>query len=450
MSKNNEATRRNFMSTSSALTTAILAQQVLSSSVHAEGKDIVKVALVGCGGRGTGAASQILKAHPSVKLWAMGDLFSDRLESSLDLLQKGVGKRYDREAYKGQASSIDVPPERRFNGFDAYQKAIDSGVDAVILATTPLFRPLHLTYAVAKNVNAFIEKPVAVDAPGVRTILEASKEAARKKVIIASGYQRFHNPVYQEAIERIHNGEIGKLSHIKTYFNHGATWHIERKPEWSEMEFQMRNWQHFGWTSGDHTCDQQAHSFQVAYWLMGKPPVSAVGMGGRQVCKGQKYGNIYDHFATEFTYDDGVQLFAQDRQIDGCKTDMSEWIHGLEGMCEIRQYRGATMTGKNQWRKRDRGHNAYQIEHNVFIDAIRNNKYYNEGEMAGYSTMMSVMARMACYSGVEVKWDEALASNHRLGPIDCTWNTKPPLTPGKDGTYEHLVPVPGVYNPYKG
>lgn len=451
--KKSNISRREFINKAGVLSTAVIGSQMFMNKAFAsgEGRDIVKVALVGCGARGTGAASQILKSHPSVKLWAMADLFSDRIKSSHKLLTEGVNKRYDREESVGQAESIEVPPERRFLGFDAYKKAIDSGVDAVILATSPAFRPVHLAYAVSKNVHAFIEKPVAVDGPGVRMILEASAEAKKKNVIVASGYQRYHNPAYQEAVKRIQDGSLGQISHLRTYFNHGATWHIVRKPEWSEMEYQMRNWQQFAWTSGDHTCDQQAHSFQVAYWILGKPPVSAVGMGGRQVHKGPNYGNVYDHFYTEFNYDDGIQLFAQDRQIDGCKTDMSEWIHGHEGVCEIQQYRGATISGKDPWRMKDRRFNAYQIEHDIFVDAIRNNKVYNEGVMAAHATMMSVMARLASYSGVEVKWEEALNSEHKIGPWDnCTWDTKPPIMPDKDGTYEHAVAMPGVYNPYTG
>jgi predicted dehydrogenase len=449
MSEPNNTSRRDFLTASVAATTALMGQQVLPRTVHAASDDDdVKVALVGCGGRGTGAASQILQAHPSVRLWAMADLFSDRLEMSLNLLQKGVDARYDREAHQAQATVIDVPPERRFIGFDAYRQAIDSGVDVVILATTPHFRPQQFAYAVSRNVHAFIEKPVAVDAPGVRTVLEAAAAAKQKNVKVAAGFQRYHNPVYREAIERLQNGAVGQLSHLRTYFNHGATWNVQREPEWTEMEFQMRNWQHFAWTSGDHTCEQQAHSFHVVYWLLGRPPVSAVGMGGRQVCKGAQYGDVFDHHYTEFTYDDGLQLFAQDRQISGCKNDMSEWIHGSDGICELRQYRGATIEGANSWSLRDRGHNAYQLEHNAFVDAVRNDKPYNEGELAANSCMMSVMARMATYSGIEVTWEKALASQHRLGPETYAWDAEPPVLPGPDGTYEHAVAVPGITKPY--
>ena len=378
----------------------------------------------------------------------MADLFADRLESALGWLQKGVDARYDREAHEGHASVIDVPPERCFVGFDAYRKAIDSGVDAVILATTPHFRPMQFAYAVARNVHAFIEKPVAIDAPGVRAVLKAATEAKRKNIKVAAGFQRYHNPVYREAIDRLKGGAVGRLSHLRTYFNHGTMWHVERKPEWTELEFQMRNWQHFAWTSGDHTCEQQAHSFHIVYWLLGRPPAVAVGMGGRQVCKGAQYGDVFDHHMIEFTYDDGLKLFAQDRQISGCWADMSEWVHGDLGTCELRQSRGAVIEGASPWRLRDRGNNAYQLEQSAFVDAIRADRPYNEGELAAMSCMMSVMARMATYSGVEVTWDKALHSQRRLGPESCGWESAPPLLPGPDGTYEHAVPMPGVFKPY--
>ena len=440
--------RRHFLATSAATATALAAGLSLSRSAHAAGSDVLKVALVGCGGRGTGAASQILQAHPSVKLWAMADLFADRLESALGRLRQGVDARYDRDAHQGHASQIDVPPERRFVGFDAYRKAIDSGADAVILATTPHFRPMQFSYAVARDVHAFIEKPVAIDAPGVRTVLAAAAEAKRKNIKVAAGFQRYHNPVYREAIDRLKGGAVGRLSHLRTYFNHGTMWHVQRDPEWTELEFQMRNWQHFAWTSGDHTCEQQAHSFQIVYWLLGRPPVVAVGMGGRQVCTGAQYGDVFDHHTIEFTYDDGLKLFAQDRQISGCWADMSEWVHGNEGTCELRQSRGAAIEGASPWRLRDRRNNAYQLEHNAFVDAIRTDKPYNEGELAAMSCMMSVMARMATYSGVEVTWDKALHSQRRLGPETCDWQSEPPVLPGPDGTYEHAVPMPGVFKPY--
>lgn len=448
MSERTKTSRRDFLTTSVAATTALVGQQYLSRSVHAASSDVLKVALVGCGGRGTGAASQILQAHPSVRLWAMADLFADKLETSLTNLQKGVEARYDREAHEAQASVIDVPPERRFVGFDAYRQAIDSGVDVVILATTPHFRPAQFAYAVSRNVHAFIEKPMAIDAPGVRSLLETTAEAKRKNIKVAAGYQRFHNPVYRQAITRLKDGAIGQFSHLRTYFNHAATWTVARKPEWTEMEFQMRNWPQFVWTSGDHTCEQQAHSFHVVYWLLGRPPVSAVGMGGRQACTGAKYGDVYDHHSIEFTYDDGLQLFAQDRQISGCWNDMSEWVHGSDGKCELRQYKAATIEGANPWSLRDRGNNAYQLEHNAFVDAIRNDKPHNEGELGAMSCMMSVMARMATYSGVEVTWEKALNSQYRLGPETCTWDSQPPVLPGPDGTYEHAVAVPGITKPY--
>jgi myo-inositol 2-dehydrogenase / D-chiro-inositol 1-dehydrogenase len=417
-------------------------------AVHVAGRETLKVALVGCGGRGAGAASQILQANPIVKLWAMADVFSDRLEATLTLLAKGIDARYDRDAHKGLPSQIDVPQERRFVGFDAYQKAIDSGVDAVILATTPHFRPMQFAYAVSRGVHAFIEKPVAVDAPGVRQVLAAGQEARKRNLKVAAGFHRRHNAMYEETIPRLQDGAIGPLKFLRTYFNHSAMWHIPRKPEWNEMQYQMRNWQHFIWGSGDHTCEQQAHSYHVVYWLLGRPPVSAVGMGGRQVCKGAKYGDVFDHHAIEFTYSDGLKLFAQCRQIDGCWANMTECVHGTQGWCDMEQKRAAVIQGEKPWKSRKPVENAYQVEQNIFVDAVLSNKPHNEVELAALSTMMSVMGRMATYSGVEITWDQALNSKVKLGPKTYAWDAEPPLVPGPDGTYEDAVPKPGIWREF--
>jgi len=370
------------------------------------------------------------------------------LETARDALINGVDARYDRQEHGGAGTQIDVPPERQFIGWDAYKKAIDSGADVAIMATTPHFRPMQFEYAVQQGLHAFIEKPVAVDAPGVRQVLAAAQAAKQNNTKVAAGFQRFHNPMYQEAIGRIQDNAIGGLTYLRTYFNHGTMWDIPRKPEWNEMEFQMRNWQHFCWTSGDHTCEQQAHSFQIIYWLLGRPPLKAVGMGGREVCKGARYGDIFDHHAVEFTYDDGLTVFAQDRQINGCWTEMAEAIHGTDGWCRIQQNDNATIQGAHPWSYPGRGINAYQLEQNAFIDAIVNDKPYNEGEMAAMSCMLSVMTRMATYSAQEVTWEKAFQSQVRLGPDTYAWDADPPVQPGPDGTYEHAVPVPGRWNNY--
>jgi len=413
--------------------------------VHAAGRELLKVALVGCGGRGTGAASQILQASPAVRLWAMADVFSDRLEGALAMLQNGVGARYDRQAHAGLASQIDVPPEQRFIGWDAYQKAIDSGVDAVILATTPHFRPMQFAYAVQRGVNAFLEKPVATDAPGVRQVLAAGRKAEKENLKVAAGFRRRHDAMYEEAMKRLHDGAIGRLTYLRTYFNHAAMWHIPRESSWSEMEYQMRNWQHFSWASGDHTCEQQAHSFHVVWWLLGKPPEKAVGMGGRQVVKGPDFGDVFDHHSVEFTYDDGLKLFAQCRQIDACWVQMAKFAHGTEGWCHLEQGRGGRIEDRSPWSHRKPVPNPYQVEQNLFVDAILNDKPCNEAELAASSSMMSVMARMAIYPGVEVTWDQAFNSNVKPGPKTYAWDAEPPLEPAPNGTYEHAVPRPGVW-----
>jgi predicted dehydrogenase len=439
---------RDFLQRAGAAALGAAAGGMVAPAVHAAGRESLKVALVGCGGRGAGAASQILQASPAVKLWALADAFSDRLETALNLLAKGIDARYDREAHQGLPSQIEVPPERRFVGWDAYQKAIDCGIDAVILATTPHFRPVQFAYAVSRGVHAFIEKPVAVDAPGVRQVLAAAEEARKKNLKVAAGFHRRHNTMYQQAIARLQDGAVGELRFLRTYFNHGAMWFVPRQPEWNEMQYQMRNWQHFIWASGDHTCEQQAHSYHVVYWLLGRPPQSAVGMGGRQVCTGPKYGDVFDHHAIEFTYADGLKLLAQCRQINNCWTNMSECAHGTKGWCEMDQKRGGVIDGKTPWSQRKQVQNPYQVEQNVFVDAILNDTPHNEAELAALSTMMSVMGRMASYSGVEITWDRALGSQVKLGPKVYAWDAAPPVLPGPDGSYEHAVPKPGVWKEF--
>jgi predicted dehydrogenase len=430
--------RRSFLASSSAALAAA-ATLPIARAAHAAGGDTIKVALIGCGGRGTGAAVQALSTEGPVKLWAMADLFADKLEKSLESLTKGQSKNYDRQAHGSLGDRIDVPPERRFVGFDAYRRAIDSGIDVAILTTAPHFRPIHFAYAVAQGKHAFMEKPVAVDAPGIRMVLAAAAEAKRKNLKVGVGFQRHHQDVYLETIKRLADGAIGPILYMRAYWN--GTGYRDRGPRdagVSEMTYQLRNPYHYTWISGDHIVEQHCHNLDVCNWIKGTHPVSAQGQGGRQVRVGPTFGDIFDHHFVEFNYADGSQLFSQCRHITGCWNSVSEHAIGCQGKADV----GAgQIEGSNAWRYRSlKKANPYQVEHDALFDAIRTNTPYNEAEYGATSTMTGIMGRMAVYSGKMVTWDEALNSQLALAPKQYAFDATPPSLPGKNGLYPCAMP----------
>ena len=311
--------RREFLKNTGRFVAASALAGAMIPRVHAAGGDTIKIALIGCGGRGTGAAVNALSTKANVKLVAMADAFKDSLESSLGNLQK---------QYKDR---VDVPEERRFTGLDAYQKAIQSGVDMVLLCTPPGFRPMQFEAAVKAGKHVFMEKPVATDAPGVRRIMAANEEAKKKKLAVAVGHHLRHEAKHREIIKRIHDGAIGELKFLRVYFNTGAIWVRPRRPDQSEMQYQVRNWYHFTWLSGDHIVEQHVHDIDVGNWIAKAHPVEAEGMGGRQVCVGKDVGEIFDHHAVEFTYANGLKMFSYCRQIPGCWDSFTEHAHGTKG-----------------------------------------------------------------------------------------------------------------------
>lgn len=446
-------TRRDVIQTASTLALA----SAFASRAYAAGDETLKLALIGCGGRGTGAAAQALSTSGPVKLHAMADAFEDRLEMSLELLKKqnaaaaktkgkGKGKGAKVEVTEKVAQSIDVPKERRFVGLDAYRKAIDSGVDVVLITAPPGLRPMHFEYAVKQGKNVFMEKPLASDAPGVRRILQANKLAQEKGLKVGVGLQRHHQDSYLESIKRLHDGAIGKLIYLRTFWNGGppAKIAVDRKLSRTEMEHQLRNWYFFTWLSGDHICEQHIHNIDVSNWIKGGAPVSAHGMGGRQVRTGKEYGHIYDHHAVEFTYADGTRMFSQCRQIPQCHSTVSEHVTGAEGEANMTASR-MEILGPKAWQYRAPGGvapNPYQVEHDHLFDAIRNNHAYNEVESAAMSTMTAILGRMATYSGKQVTFQEALESKMQLAPREITWNTEPTILPDAEGGYP--VAMPGI------
>ncbi len=427
--------RRGFLqtSTTAALSAATIAQLSLSSGLYAAGDDVIKVGLVGCGGRGTGAADQALSTVGNVKLTAMGDAFADSLNNSL----RGLNKHGDRVA---------VDDSHKFVGFDAYKQVIDSGVDLVILATPPGFRPTHFEYAVSKGKNVFMEKPVAVDGPGVRKVLEAVKVAKEKNLKVGVGLQRHHQDGYLETLKRIHDGAIGDVIAMRCYWNNPGVWEprISHEQAKSEMEYQMKNWYYYLWLCGDHICEQHIHNLDVANWVKQGHPVMARGMGGRQVRVDKRYGEIYDHFAVEYQYADGSWLFSQCRHQPNVWNSVSEYAHGTKGNSDVS---GNSITaGSEKWSfRRDKSikrSDPYQVEHDDLFRAIRNNTPYNEGENGANSSLTAVLGRMVVYSGKEVTWEEALNSNVDTMPKNLSWDSDPPTKP--NANFEYQIPTPGI------
>jgi predicted dehydrogenase len=442
---NEGSSRRSFLKTTSALLGgAVLgANAQVVRGAHPSGSDEIKVALIGCGGRGTGAAVQALATKGKVTLWAAADAFANNLEACLANVQEQIdrGRRNDDPLFKD--SSVNVPADRRFVGFDGYQKAIDSGADLVILATPPGFRPQQFEAAVKANKHIFAEKPIAVDGPGVRRFMAANEEAKKKSLMVAIGLQRRHDPRYIETLKKIHDGAIGDILFTRVYWNSGGLWVRPREPQQTEMEYQMRNWYYFNWICGDHIVEQHIHNLDVGNWLRGKHPVEAQGMGGRQVRTGKEYGQIFDHHFVEFTYDDGTKMYSQCRHIDGCVGEVREHAHGTKGTLDIDDgpIGGQITSADGKWRSRGKKVDNHHQEHHDMFAALRDGRVYNEGDYGAEATMTAVLGRMATYSGKIIKWDEALAKGIDLSPKSYDFAATPPVVPDADGFYP--VPVPG-------
>jgi predicted dehydrogenase len=400
----------------------------------------IKVALVGCGSRGTGAINQALRTKGPIKLWAMADMFADRLENSLSLLTKGEQAAYDRAAHPGLGSQIDVPPERRFVGFDAYRQAIRSGVDMVILATPPHFRPLHFECAVAEGKQLFMEKPLAVDSPGIRRILAANEEAKRKRLKVGVGFMFRHHRGYQETIARIHQGAIGPIYLLRAYWNVGSMRDTApRPPRMTEMEYQLRNPYNFVWLSGDYIVDALLHFIDLCLWAKGEHPLTAQGQGDRQIAYRAKCGDLFTHHAVEYTFSDGAKMFATTRQIAGCWNCSRSYAHGYQGVADLGNFR---IEGTKAWHYRG-GADPYQVEHDVLMEAIRQDKPHNEVDQGAMSTMTAIMGRLASYSGQMLRWEEALNSKLSLAPERYAFDAPPPVVADAAGNYPCAIPGAG-------
>ena len=437
-----DATRREFLAESARITAAGVAGGLaLSRTAHAAGSDVLKVGVVGCGGRGTGAVHDALSSEGAIKLVAIGDVFGDRVNRCMKTLGT-IDEIQDR---------IDVPPERQFVGFDAYQKVLATDIDIVLLTTPPAFRPLHYAAAIAAGKHVFMEKPCCVDGPGYRLVMETNKLADSKDLRVVVGLQRRHQKSYLEGIQRVHNWEVGDIILIRTYFNMPGTGpNYDRRPaEMAEMEWQIRRWNMFTWLSGDHIVEQAVHEIDIANWMKkDETPVKANGLGGRQCRIGCGNGQIFDHHFVEYIFADGSRHYAQAKQEPGGWTHVSDNVHGTKGVMTIGSGPYGMGGPANYSKPADRAERGrrivtpYQQEHQDLVDAIRRGTPLNDGYHGAKSSMTAVLGRMATYSGEEVTWEEATQSQLSLAPSldECSLASLPPAAPDADGNYPIAIP----------
>ena len=445
-SKTNATTRREFVKQTSLLTGGLIAAPFLSRANYFAGSnDVIKVALVGCGGRGTGAAMQALSTTQNVKLVAMADAFRDNLDKCYASLtaespaaKPGASGR-PAAGRAGVKAKVDVPEENKFTGFDGYLKAIPLA-DVVILATPPGFRPLHFEEAIKQNKHCFIEKPLGTDPAGIQRALAAGEMAKQKKLNVVVGLQRHYQNSYRALYKQ--KDKIGDITSAQAWWNNEGVWVRERKENQTEMEYQMRNWYYFVWLCGDHITEQHVHNLDVVNWFKGAYPVKAQGMGGREVRKGKNHGEIFDHHFVEFTYPDGSVLNSQCRHIPGTMSRVDELLIGTKGKIQtgaanIVDHKGNVLY---QFDKKTEN-NAYQTEHDELFAAIAKGEYkFADTENGAKSTMTSILGRMATYSGQMVEWDKAINSGLDLHPKVYDWNAAPPVVPNEDGFYPVAIP----------
>ncbi len=421
------ASRRTFLKSSSAAVIggSIAANMAATRGVHAAGSDEIRIGLVGCGGRGTGAAQQALTADSHTRLVAASDVFPDRVQASLASLSA--------QAHIGSRVSVDS--DHQFDGFDGYQRVLESDVDVVLLATPPHFRPIHLRAAIEAGKHVFAEKPVAVDAPGIRSVIESGELASTKNLCIVSGLNGRYSPRSQEMMQRIHDGAIGEITTLHAVRNGGGVWVRRREPGMTEMQYQMRNWYYFTWLSGDFNVEMFIHQYDRLAWAMqDESPVRCYGTGGRQARTGEEYGHIYDHFSTVFEYESGARAFTTTRHQRGCSNASDVVLIGTKGTADLG--RDARITGENPWqppRRRERG--SHQLEQDAFFAALREGRTINNTDYMAKSTMMAILARMSSYTGQTLTWEEGIQSQQDLSPSSYTWDGVP---------RKAVVALPGV------
>jgi len=431
--KTARTSRREFLKASAALAGATaLSRLPISQSAYAAGTDAIKIGLIGCGGRGTAAAINAMTAGEEIQLIGMAELFRDRLESSLERLKTTKRKQ------------VAVKDDRCFVGFDAYKQLIQSGVDVVLIAPTSCFIPAILKACIDAGKHVFCEKPHGIDVPGVKVAMAACEEAKRKNLAVVSGLCWRYDLGVRETMKRIHDGAIGEIVAVQETYVTKPYIVRERQPGWSEMEYQLRNWYHFNYLSGDQTLQQLIHSLDKASWALGdKPPVKAWGMGGRQVCLDPKYGDQFDHQAVIFEYANGVRVFGLTRDMPDCFNETSDFIIGTKGRCSLLDNR---IEGETKWQYEGPKENMYNVEHQELFDSIRSGKPINNGNYMCLSTLLGIVAQMACYSGQTILWEKAMESKRVLTPERIGFDTEPPIKPDKNGQYPTAMPGKAEYD----
>jgi len=448
-----KTSRRKFVA-GAATVTAAAAALPIESYAQVAGSDAIKVGMIGCGGRNSGAIIQNLTANDSSRLVAIADAFQDKIDgtgpraSGLPVIMKNLEK-------KGKQKQIDVPAARQYAGFDAYKQVIDE-VDLVCIATPPGFRPIHFEYAIQQGKHVFMEKPVCVDAWGYNKVIETAKIADQKNLKVVVGLQRHYQNVYLEAFKKVHEeGLIGEIVGAQAWWNGSRPWIVARQPGWTEMEYQMRNWYHFNWLCGDHISEQHVHNIDVINWFVsgnsktGGHPVSAQGMGGRAGTEPHSVGEIFDHHYVEFRYgsDHNETVFnSQCRHIKDTWRRVAEEIHGTDGILYLGDGKITDLKGKVKWQYRkpkSGAPNPYEVEHAKLYEAIKEDKPLNNAYYGAKSSFTSSLGRLATYSGKVVTWDEATKSNFTIMPKEYDLNAEAPVKPGADGNYN--VAIPGIW-----
>jgi predicted dehydrogenase len=427
-----KSSRRSFLKTTTAAAAgAAVASSGSLAALHAampvhQGTDRLRIGVVGIGGRGSGAAAQALFADKANVLTAVGDAFVDRLE-------KGIAGVTDALLEAGRKEQVDVPAERRFVGLDCIDQVLATGVDAVILASPPGFRPAQIEKAVQKGVHVFAEKPIATDAPGVRRVHEAVKLARQKGLSMVSGLCYRYHDGRRAIVQRLQEGAIGEILAIEGNYVTGELWSFPRQDGWTDLEWQVRNWLYYPWLSGDLIAEQHIHTLDLMAWIKRDTyPVSAFSLGGRQKRTAELFGTVFDHFATIYEWEDGTKGYSNCRQQDNCFRDVNEYVFGTEGRANVFRHQ---IVGANEWRFADRARDMYQAEHDEMFAAIRGGKPIDNGDYMCNSTLMALMGRMAAYTGQRITWEQAWNSQEILMPEGLTWETPPP---------RFEVAVPGV------
>ena len=435
-----KTSRRNFLAKTGA-TVAVAAtvstpKLALARSANVAGNGTIKLGLIGAGSRGTAAANQAMDTNSgNVELTAIGDIFEDRMAMALE---------ESKAAHEGK---VNIPASQRFIGMDAYKRVLDSDVDIVVLATPPGFRPLHFENAIDADKHVFMEKPVAVDLPGIKRVLAAGKIAEEKGLYVGVGLQRRHQRIYKEMMDRVHNGMIGTPVYARVYWNSGGVWNLARSEGDTELQYQLRNWYYFNWLCGDHIVEQHIHNLDVINWLRDSYPVEAAGMGGRLMRTGPTNGEIFDHHAVEYQYDDGFRMISQCRHMRGCYNTVEEQIVGTDGYTQSnsKQVRMFNNDGEELYASREeKGEpSGWEQEHHDLFANMANGTYVNEAEYGAKSTMTAILGRLATYSGKRVELEKAMEHGLTLANVDeiSSFDQPAPVQPNDDGSYD--IPTPG-------